>query len=180
MKRAIKSTRPGLVGTGVVLLSLIAAARSTIAAHPNGAIITRIVNEVQLHAAQTAPHSASVNDKVADGSSVQTGMDSRTELTFADQVLARLSASTIFSFDEGTRNLDLASGAMLLRVPKAAGGVVTINSAQQADVFTNNPNYFGFGGTGAPASSGTFGSVGAKNPQPLANAPPLGDPGQGP
>jgi hypothetical protein len=60
------------------------------------------------------------------------------------------------------------------------GVVVTINSAQQADVFTNHPNYFGFGGTGTAATTGTFGGVGAKNPQPLANAPPLGAPGQGP
>ena len=60
------------------------------------------------------------------------------------------------------------------------GAVVTINSAQSADVYTNNPNYFGFGGTGTPINSGTFGGAGAKIPQPLANAPPLGDPGQGP
>jgi hypothetical protein len=60
------------------------------------------------------------------------------------------------------------------------GVLVTINSAQQADVFTNHPNYFGFGGTGTPGNSGTFGGIGAKNPQPLANAPPLGAPGQGP
>jgi hypothetical protein len=60
------------------------------------------------------------------------------------------------------------------------GVVVTISSTQQADVFTTNPNYFGFGGTGTPINSGTFGGAGAKNPQPLANAPPLGDPGQGP
>jgi hypothetical protein len=60
------------------------------------------------------------------------------------------------------------------------GVVVTINSAQQADVFTNHPNYFGFGGTGTAATTGTFGGVGAKNPQPLANAPPLGAPDQGP
>src|ERR1700736_1879058 len=134
MKRAIKSTRPGLVGTGVVLLSLIAAARSTIAAHPNGAIITRIVNEVQLHAAQTAPHSASVNDKVRDGSSVQTGMDSRTELTFADQAMPRLIAHTICTFNAGTRNLDLASGAMLLRVPKGVGGAKISTAAVTAAI----------------------------------------------
>jgi len=60
------------------------------------------------------------------------------------------------------------------------GVIVTINSAQQADVFTNNPNYFGFGGTGTPANTGTFGGMGAKNPQPLSAAPPLGGPGQGP
>jgi hypothetical protein len=63
----------------------------------------------------------------------------------------------------------------------AVGVVVTINSAQPADVFTNNPNYFGFGGS-APslATAGTFGGAGAKNPQPLINAPALGGPGQGP
>ena len=121
MKRAIRSTRPGLVWTGAVLMSLIAAARSTIAAQPNEATITRIVNDVQLHAAQAAPHSASINDKVRDGNSVQTGMDSRTELVFADQALARLSANTIFTFKEGTHNLDLADGAVLLHVPKGAG-----------------------------------------------------------
>jgi len=62
------------------------------------------------------------------------------------------------------------------------GAVVTIaNQANtKADVFTNNPNYFGFGGTGTPASAGTFAGAGANNPQPLANAPPLGAPGGGP
>jgi len=60
------------------------------------------------------------------------------------------------------------------------GVIVTINSPQAADVFTDNPNYFGFGGTGSPVTSGTFGGAGAKIPQPLANAPPLGDPGKGP
>jgi hypothetical protein len=60
------------------------------------------------------------------------------------------------------------------------GVVVMISSPQQAEVFTDHPNYFGFGGTGSPASSGTFGGAGAKNPLPLANAPPLGGPGQGP
>jgi hypothetical protein len=56
------------------------------------------------------------------------------------------------------------------------GAVVTIaNQANtKADVYTNNPNYFGFGGN-APslATAGTFGGAGANNPQPLANAPPL-------
>ena len=125
MKRAIRSTRWGLVWTGLVLLSLIAATRSTIAAQPNEATITQIVNEVQLQAAQTAPRFGSINDKVRDGSSVQTGMNSRTELVFSDQALARLSANTMFSFNQGTRNLDLASGAVLLRVPKGAGAKIS-------------------------------------------------------
>src|SRR6202030_2036730 len=101
---------------------------------PNDAIITQLVNDVQLHAAQSTPHSASVNDKVRDGSSVQTGMDSRTELSFADHALARLSANTIFSFNEGTRNLDLADGAVLLRVPKDAGGAKVSMAAVTAAI----------------------------------------------
>jgi len=60
------------------------------------------------------------------------------------------------------------------------GVIVMINSTQPADVFTDKPNYFGFGGTGTPATAGTFGGMGAKNPQPLVSAPPLGDPGHGP
>jgi len=134
MKRAIKNTQPGLVWTGLVFLSLIAVTRSTIAAQPNEATITQLVNDVQLHAAQSAPHSASVNDKVRDGSSVQTGMDSRAELSFADHALARLSANTIFSFNEGTRNLDLASGAVFLRVPKDAGGAKISTAAVTAAI----------------------------------------------
>jgi FecR protein. len=45
-------------------------------------------------------------------------MQSRSELKFPDQTLARLGANTIFSFNEGTRDLNLQDGAMLLRVPK--------------------------------------------------------------
>jgi hypothetical protein len=56
------------------------------------------------------------------------------------------------------------------------GAVVTISNPgnTKADVYTTNPNYFGFGGT-APslATAGTFGGAGANNPQALANAPPL-------
>ena len=80
-------------------------------------------------------------------------------------------------------NVTLSSPSTILAADTiniSANVVVTINSLQPADVFTNHPNYFGFGGTGIPATSGTFGGMGAKNPAPLANAPPLGAPGQGP
>src|SRR6202040_2261410 len=71
---------------------------------------------------------AVVNDPVRDGTAVRTGVESRTELMFPDATLARLGANTIFSFNEGTRNLELTDGAMLLRVPKNAGGA-KINTA---------------------------------------------------
>jgi hypothetical protein len=47
---------------------------------------------------------AAVNDEVRDGTAVRTGVDSRSELKFTDQTLARLGANTLFSFSEGTRD----------------------------------------------------------------------------
>jgi hypothetical protein len=80
-------------------------------------------------------------------------------------------------------NVTLTSPSIILAAASiniSVGVVVMINSPQPAAVFTNNANYFGFGGTGTPATSGTFGGAGAKNPAPLASAPLLGGPGQGP
>src|SRR6266513_3987030 len=134
MKRAIRSTRPGFVWTGVALLSLIAAARSTIAADSKQATVTQIINDVKLLQTGAAAKPAAINDNVSDGSAVQTGRDSRTELTFTDQTLARLSPNTIFSFKKGTRNLDLAEGAMLLQVPKGAGGAKITTAAVTAAI----------------------------------------------
>src|SRR5438552_18206608 len=76
----------------------------------------------------SASRPAFVTDQVHDGIAVRTGVESRAELTFIDSTLARLGANTIFSFTEGTRNLDLKDGVMLLRVPKNADGA-KINTA---------------------------------------------------
>ena len=56
------------------------------------------------------------------------------ELTFTDQTIARLGANTIFSFDGGTRDMDLRGGAMLLRVPKGAGGAKITTAAVTAAI----------------------------------------------
>ena len=80
-------------------------------------------------------------------------------------------------------NVTLTSPSIILAantINISVGVVVTINSPLAADVFTNHANYFNFGGTGTAATSGTFGGAGAKNPAPLASAPLLGGPGQGP
>ncbi|MEP7072067.1 MAG: FecR domain-containing protein, partial [Verrucomicrobiota bacterium] len=98
------------------------------AAQLKEARVTQVVRDVKLLPSQDAPRPAAINDPVRDGTAVRTGGESRTELTFADQTLARLGANTIFTFAEGTRNLDLKDGAMLLRVPKDAGGA-RINTA---------------------------------------------------
>jgi len=49
--------------------------------------------------------------------------------------------------------------------------VVTIGGESPADVFTNHPNYTGFGGNGS--TTGTFAGAGANRPRPLSDAPPF-------
>ena len=117
MKANLRSCLSG----SVALVCIFCAARSTIAAQQKEATFTQIINDVKLLPTGGAAKPAAIHDNVRDGSSVQTGMDSRTELTFTDQTLARLSANTIFNFNEGTRNLGLAEGATLVYVPKGAG-----------------------------------------------------------
>src|SRR5207249_8283125 len=69
-----------------------------------------------------SPRPAVVNDNVHQGTAVQTGTQSRSELTFKDQTITRLGEKTIFSVGEGARTIDLGSGQILLYVPKKSGG----------------------------------------------------------
>src|SRR5215472_10475755 len=92
------------------------------AAELTEAQVTRIIREVQVLPERAAPRPATLQDIVRGGTAVRTGIESRTELTFPDQTLARLGANTLFSFNRGTRTLDLGGGAMLLHVPKGEGG----------------------------------------------------------
>lgn len=96
--------------------------------------VTRIIREVQLLPEQAAPHPAALQDTVRGGTAIRTGAESRTELTFPDQTLARLGANTLFSFSGGTRALDLGGGAMLLHVPKGAGGAKILTAAVTAAI----------------------------------------------
>ena len=117
-----------------VLLSVVVITSSTVAAQLKEATVTQIIREVQLLPPQTAPRPAVVNDSVRDGIAVRTGVDSRTELTFTDQTITRLGANTIFSFNEGTRNMELGGGAMLLYVPKGVGGAKITTAAVTAAI----------------------------------------------
>jgi len=118
MKGAVERTRPKLGWAGGLVLSLMAIANSAVGAQANDATITQIVNDVRVQVGQAAPRSVALNHKVFDGSSVQTGKDSRTELSFADRTVARLSANTIATFKNGTRDLELLDGALLLQAPR--------------------------------------------------------------
>ena len=104
------------------------------AAQLKEARVSQVIKDVKLVPAQAAPRPAAVSDEVRNGTAVRTGVESRAELTFTDQTLARLGANTIFSFDKGTRNLELGGGAMLLRVPKNAGGAQIDTAAVTAAI----------------------------------------------
>src|SRR6058998_4414737 len=106
-------SRAGLVllfSTGVILLLT--------AAQGKEGRVTQVVRDVRLLAPHVAARPARLNDDVADGSAVHTGADSRAELSFADLTITRVGANSIFSFDQDGRNVNLESGAILLRVPK--------------------------------------------------------------
>src|SRR5204863_395646 len=60
---------------------------------------------------------------VFEGTAVQTGTDSRAELTFLDQTLTWLGGNTVFSFGAAVRTYDLGSGAILISAPKETGTV---------------------------------------------------------
>jgi len=53
---------------------------------------------------------------------VQTGAQSRSELTFKDQTITRLGEKTIFNVGGEGRTIEMGSGQFLLYVPKKAGG----------------------------------------------------------
>ena len=67
--------------------------------------------------------------------------------------------------------MDLAANTITIQpsvLVKIAG------AGGMANIYTNNANYSGFGGTNR--SNGSFGGNGANNPQPLSSAPPFDSP----
>ena len=84
--------------------------------------VTQVIQDVKVLPSNSAPRPASLNDNVRPGTAVQTGVQSRSELTFKDKTITRLGEKTIFSVGAGARTIDLGSGQFLLYVPKKAGG----------------------------------------------------------
>ena len=84
--------------------------------------VTQVIQDVRVLPSNASPRPAAVNDDVRGGTAVQTGVQSRSELTFKDQTITRLGEKTIFSVGEGPRTIDLGSGQFLLYTPKKAGG----------------------------------------------------------
>ena len=99
-----------------------------------GARVTRIINDVKLVATDKAPRPAALNEPVDPGSAVRTGIDSRTELLFSDQTITRLGPNSHFAVNNGTREISLAKGSILLQVPKDSGGAKIQTNAVTAAI----------------------------------------------
>jgi hypothetical protein len=84
--------------------------------------VTQVIQDVKLLPSNASPRPATINDNVRHGTAVQTGVQSRSELTFKDQTITRLGEKTIFSVGQGARTIELSSGQFLLYVPKKSGG----------------------------------------------------------
>lgn len=83
--------------------------------------VTQVIQDVRVHPSNAAARPAAVNENVRQGTAVQTGVQSRSELTFKDQTITRLGEKTTFSVGDGPRNIDLGSGQFLIYTPKKAG-----------------------------------------------------------
>jgi hypothetical protein len=97
--------------------------------------ITRVSNHVKLVHPMTTARPASVNDIVDENTVVRTRSSSRAELTFPDETVVRLAANTTFSFKNGTHDLSLGEGAVLVQAPKSANGA-KIHAANVAAAVT--------------------------------------------
>src|SRR5258705_3708018 len=83
--------------------------------------VTQVVQDVKVVPSGSAARPVVVNETVRQGNAVQTGSQSRSELTFRDQTITRLGEKTIYNIGGG-RTIELGSGQFLLYVPKNKGG----------------------------------------------------------
>ncbi len=118
-----------LLRAGLMMLFSCAALLLLTAAQRKEARVSQVVRDVGLLPPHLAARAAHLNDNVAEGSVVQTGVDSRAELTFADLTITRVGAKSIFSFEENGRNVNVENGAILLRIPKDSAGARIRSSA---------------------------------------------------
>jgi hypothetical protein len=115
-------------------ITLLALASPLFASPLSEAQITYIVKDVRTVDPQKAPRPSKLREKLHSQQSVRTGIASRTELLFSDNTLTRIGANSHFSFTEGTRNMELKNGVILLQVPKGAGGAEIRTAAVTAAV----------------------------------------------
>jgi hypothetical protein len=117
---------------------------ATGAAHGDGlrsATVTKAINSVQVYPTATTAHPAATGEVVAAPSLVQTGRQSRAELTFPDLTITRLGQNSAFNLRAEGRDIELKQGTVLLQVPKNSGGA-TIRTATVTAAITGTTLMF--------------------------------------
>jgi hypothetical protein len=105
------------------------------AAPLNEGTLTEIIREVSVVPQATQPaQAAKVNAVVRAPDLVRTGAESRAEITAPDQTITRVGANTVFSFEAGSRTLNLKSGSVLFHAPKGKGGGTIKSGGASASV----------------------------------------------
>jgi len=104
--------------------------------------ISQIFNEVKT-LDTTGARPSKIRETIQGVQSVKTGTQSRAELTFPDKSLTRLGGNTIFSFQQGTRELELKQGTILFQVPKGNGGA-KIRTAAITAAITGTTGFYEF------------------------------------
>jgi hypothetical protein len=84
--------------------------------------VTQVIQDVRVLPSNASSRPAAVNEDVRQGTAVQTGAQSRSELTFKDKTITRLGEKSTFNVGESPRSIDIGSGQFLLYAPKKAGG----------------------------------------------------------
>jgi ferric-dicitrate binding protein FerR (iron transport regulator) len=131
-----------------LLVCLFLTATGLDAAQPSETRVTQVAKDVKLGPLQATQRRTAVGEGVRDGDVINTGAAGRSELTFADQTIARLGAKTIVSFSDGTRTMNLVEGAMLFQIPKGARDVkiktdaITTASRGATGIIERHANFY--------------------------------------
>src|SRR6266513_4853400 len=71
--------------------------------------VTQVVQDVKVVPAGAAARTVTVNETVPQGNAVQTGTQSRSELTFRDQTITRVGEKTIYNVGKEGRTIDMGN-----------------------------------------------------------------------
>lgn len=115
------STRLRATLSALIALATVPTARAQSPTPAPEGRVTIIFHDVQLLPEQADARPAVIDDKVAEGTAVRTGDDSRSELTFADLTITRLGSNTVFSVNQASRRIKLDAGSILVYARKNSG-----------------------------------------------------------
>ncbi|MEO7931870.1 MAG: FecR domain-containing protein [Chthoniobacterales bacterium] len=101
---------------------ILCTAHSVLSAPLTEARINRVQRDVRVIEDNGAAIAAREGEIVRGRQGVRTGPQSAAELLFPDQTLARLGSDTLFTFETGTRKMNVESGLLLFQVPRGVGG----------------------------------------------------------